>query len=339
MHPLNKKKIAQIALVIAVVLLVGSALFTKAATRKRVVKKPTAVPAVSAPAPVIDYTRPFAVMIDNHPGARPQSGIAKADAVWEALVEGGLTRNMAVFRSASATEIGPVRSARPYFLDWAREADAVYSHVGGSDEALSDLASNVIGLDDANEFSNGKAYTRDSRRDAPHNTYTSSERMRSLIVSKKWRAETDAYDPSPRTTASATGVPATHVLVTYLENGEQAEFRWDTDASAYALWRNGRQMRDRDGTPILPKTVVALEMNIVPITDPQAKGLIGIKNTGSGKAIVFRSGVAITGTWKKASAPDPTSITGTDGQKIPFSQGQVWYAVIAPNRGGNVTFK
>ncbi len=340
MSPTNKKKIAKIVASAIVLLLAGAVFFAKALPRKHPATPPTPTPVgASVPAPVIDHTRPLAIMIDNHPDARPQSGLAKADTIWETLVEGGLTRIMAIFRSASATEIGPVRSARPYFLNWAREADAVYGHVGGSDEALSDLARPGSGLNDANEFSNGAAYWRDTRRDAPHNTYTSSERLRALITSKKWSATTDAFDLSPRDSASATGTPASRITVTYAENGEREEFRWNARMGGYELWRGGRQAFDRDGTAIIPKTVVVLETRLVPIDDPHGKGLIGIATTGTGTATVFRSGVALFGTWQKPSAAERTEVLAADGQKIPFSRGQVWYAVVAANRGGSATFR
>jgi len=288
-------------------------------------------------APEPDRTRPLAVMIDNHPDARPQSGVAKADVVWEVPVEGGLTRNMAIFRSAEAEEIGPVRSARPYFLRWAREFDAIYAHVGGSDEALADLSSGKLGLDDANEFRYGASFHRDTRRSAPHNTYTSTDALRALAEKNGWEAETDAVDATLRGGLFATGELASTAEVTYIRNGETVEFRWDAATGAYALWRRGRPALDRDGTPVLPKTVIVIETDLIPIADPYGKGLIGLETTGAGKATVLRDGVAVTGAWKKTSATDPTQVYGDDGKKIPFSEGQLWYAVVASNRGGGVT--
>ena len=300
-----------------------------------------ALPSPPSPEPerVADHTRPVAIMVDNHPNARPQSGVSKADVVWEAPVEGGLTRNMLIFRSASTTEIGPVRSARPYFLRWAREFDAVYAHVGGSDEALAQLASGTLGLDDANEFSNGSTFWRDSRRDAPHNTYTSSSLLKKLMEKNAWSTTTEAVDMTARSREAATGTPATRIRITPIHGGEEIAFRADAEGNGYELWRRNRQMRDRDGTPIAPPTVVVLETDVLAIADPYGKGLIGLQTIGSGVAHVFRSGLAISGTWKKTSASDPTTVTDASGQKIPFADGQVWYVVIGANRGGSVTFE
>lgn len=283
-----------------------------------------------------DRTRPLAVMVDNHPNARPPSGTDAADVVWEVPVEGGLTRTMLVFRSAEAEEIGPVRSARPYFLRWAREYDAVYAHVGGSEEALKELAEDRIGLDDANEFRFGSSFRRDSRRSAPHNTYTSTASLRALADKNGWATSTDAIDTTLRGDLLVDGSPAASALVTYVRNGEEAEFRWDAELGGYALWRGGKRALARDGTPIVPKTVIVLETDIVPAPDPHGLGLIGLGLIGGGKATVLRDGVAVEGAWKKTSAADPTRVDGADGKKIPFAEGQLWYAVVAANRGGGV---
>lgn len=297
---------------------------------------PVTLPAPPLPEPerVIDRTRPIAVMVDNHPNARPQSGVSKANVVWEAPVEGGLTRNMLIFRSASTTEIGPVRSARSYFLRWAREFDAVYTHVGGSDDALQQLANGTLGLDDANEFSNGASFWRDSRRSAPHNTYTSSERLRQLIEKKAWSQTTDAVDTTARSREAATGTAATRIRIVPIEGAEAIEFRFDARENGYTLWRRDRQVRDRDGSTIAPPTVVVLELDVLDVPDPQGKGLIGLQTVGTGAATVFRNGLARSGTWKKTSAADPTTVMDDKGQKIPFAEGQVWYVVIGANRGG-----
>lgn len=302
-----------------------------------------AAPEAATTTPIVAHApvraRPLAIMVDNHPDARPQSGVAEADTVWEALVEGGLTRDMLIFRGAQAAEIGPVRSARPYFLLWAREADAVYAHVGGSDEALKDLAIGKYGLDDADEFKDGKTFWRDQRREAPHNAYTSTDKLRVLIAAGGWPEETDAVDASLRAPLSAAGMPAGQVDIAYMRNGARTQFRWNAGTRSYDLWRDGRIARDRDGKVISPMTVAVLETNVVPIDDPHAKGLIGLSNVGTGDAMIFRDGMAFQGDWKKTSAVDPTRVYGADGSPFPFATGQVWYSVVGANRGGGVSFE
>ncbi|HSD12679.1 MAG TPA: DUF3048 domain-containing protein, partial [Patescibacteria group bacterium] len=141
-----------------------------APTKRRVID------GVAVPEDAPDVTGYFAATIDNLSVARPQAGLTKASLVFEAPVEGGITRFLAVFPDdVTADRIGPVRSARPYFLDWASEFDAVYAHVGGSPEALEKIV--AYDMRDLNEFFAGKYFWRDENRDAPHNAYTSTVRL------------------------------------------------------------------------------------------------------------------------------------------------------------------
>ena len=111
--------------------------------------------------------QPYAVMIDNHPDARPSSGLAAANLVFEVPVEGGMTRYMAVFDATTTVDqIGPVRSARPYFVELADALGAVYAHVGGSPDGLN-LITSLPKFRDLNEFWNGKYFWRSAKRDAP----------------------------------------------------------------------------------------------------------------------------------------------------------------------------
>jgi hypothetical protein len=287
-----------------------------------------------------DRTRPFAVMIDNHPDALPQSGVARADVVWEALVEGGLTRIMAVYSSASASEIGPVRSARPYFMDWARGHDAVYVHSGGSDEALKKLADGSTGLDDANEFKQQKAFRRDAVRKAPHNLYTSSALIRTLIAERGWREETDLIDPSLRSDVLIGERPAASTItVRYGNGGGSSEFQYNEASGGYNKYLGTKRLEDRAGGVVTPKTVVIIDVEYQKVADPQGKGLIGLQTTGSGKAWVFRNGKAVEGTWKKAATADPLEVYDSENGKIPFAFGQLWITVIAGNKGGGVSWR
>ena len=156
---------------------------------------------VRVPADLPEEKLYFAATIDNITVARPQSGISKASLVYEAPVEAGITRFLAIYPEGEDVErIGPVRSARPYFLDWAAEFDALFVHVGGSPEALEKLR--AYDMRDLNEFFNGAYFWRDRSRSAPHNTYTSTEKLiaadRKRFADRKppevagWRFKDDA---------------------------------------------------------------------------------------------------------------------------------------------------
>ncbi|MBI5221693.1 MAG: DUF3048 domain-containing protein [Candidatus Magasanikbacteria bacterium] len=130
-----------------------------------------------------EMINPFVVgiMIDNHPDARPQSGLVAAKIVYEAPAEGGITRYFAIFDSIQSVEkVGPVRSARPYFVDWLEEYSGLYMHCGGAPEALAKIKSEKVF--DADEFFNGPYYWRDESRIAPHNLFTKSEQIKKIIL-------------------------------------------------------------------------------------------------------------------------------------------------------------
>ena len=130
----------------------------------------------------------FAVQVENMVDARPLSGVARANLVYETLAEAGITRLLAIYTADdTVSEIGPVRSARAYYVDWASEFGALYAHSGGSPEALSLIPNyNVL---DLNEFANGRFFWRSSSRYAPHNLYTSTELLNSAFTAKNGAAE------------------------------------------------------------------------------------------------------------------------------------------------------
>ena len=132
------------------------------------------------------YRHPIAVMIDDHAGARPQSGLNAASVVWHAPAEGGIPRYMAIFQDRLPEDLGPVRSARSYYIAWAAEWRAVYVHAGGSPQALATLAARGRGqyVYNADEFRYSTYFRRVSDRFPPHNLYTNltlRHRLRSRI--------------------------------------------------------------------------------------------------------------------------------------------------------------
>lgn len=125
--------------------------------------------------------RPLAVMIENEYNARPQSGLDKAGIVYEILTEGGITRFLALFLGETLDEIGPVRSARPYFLDYTMEYDGIYIHYGASPQGYVDLKK--LKINAINGMYDSATFWRDNSRKEPHNAYISTERA--LKTSKK----------------------------------------------------------------------------------------------------------------------------------------------------------
>ena len=134
-------------------------------------------------------TRPIAVMINNHNSARPyQSGLQDAQIIYEIIVEGGITRMLAVFKDQTTSRIGPVRSSRHYYLDYALENDAIYAHWGWSPQAQSDIS--TLGVNNLNGLYDS-GFDRDTslygKVNLEHTAITSIEGLKSAIASKGYR--------------------------------------------------------------------------------------------------------------------------------------------------------
>ena len=133
--------------------------------------------------------RPIAVMIDNHKGALPHSGLSNAYMVYEIIVEGGESRLMALFKGANLEKIGPVRSSRHYFLDYALENDAIYVHYGWSPQAESDIKS--LGINNINGLVDDSVFWRVKDKSAPHNAVTSTAKILEDAKSKGYKTTSD----------------------------------------------------------------------------------------------------------------------------------------------------
>lgn len=267
----------------------------------------------------------FAVVIDNIVEARPAAGLSAASVVYEAPVEAGITRFLAIFPSdAAVDQIGPVRSARPYFIDWASEYGALFAHVGGSPEAL-DILKNGTAVTDLNEFWNGARFWRSSDRHAPHNTYTSttllaaaaSKGARALTL-KPWLFKDDA---------AAADRPASGSLTVGAKDGDYA-VRWEYDRAknAYRRYQGGKVQDDAvSGQPIEAKNVV-VQLTKVSILDEV--GRRRIVTLGEGDAVIAVDGNAYHGTWRKTSNDGRTRFYDASGNEIRFNAGATWIEVV-----------
>lgn len=273
------------------------------------------------------HMRPFSVMVENSPEARPLSGIAHASLVFEAPVEGGITRLLAVFDpSRDVSQIGPVRSARPYYLDWAQELDAVYAHVGGSPDALDLLKkSNIHNLD---EFFNGNNFWRSSDRVAPHNTYTSITLLTQVLNDRLWNSE-------PRTTSwmfadVATSTPqdatsATLITVPFSSVGYEVVWKWNADTKMYDRRIGGSVAKDLDGAVERAKNIAVVYVGTKVLDD---KGRLSMTSIGKGKAIIFEDGLQIPAEWRKSTSKDRLRFYDSLGNEIVWRPGTTWVEVV-----------
>jgi hypothetical protein len=220
-------------------------------------------------------------------------------------------------------EIGPVRSARPYFVDWADGLNAMYAHVGGSPEALSRISS-LSRFQDLNEYSNGWAFWRSSRRSAPHNVFTRTELLMQAAGNKKYAPGTFRswfyYDFSPDAPKHEA---VDHISVPY-DGAYAAEWKYDAATNSYTRYQNGSVQKDADGSVVTSTNVVVL------LTDAQVLDDVGrlrIRTTGKGKALLFSSGDMQEVTWARVSGEHIRFLT-VDGRDAAFARGKTWISVL-----------
>jgi hypothetical protein len=278
--------------------------------------------------------RPFVVMIDNHPKAYPQTGLNQAPLVFEALAEFGITRYMAVFVPGVSPElstIGPVRSARSYFVEWAKGLRAVYAHAGGSPDALTMAQTSVEILNmDALRKDAGAFFRRNQQRVAPHNLYTSSADLAAFELSKKANAPDLRELGFPiKADAPAAQRPASQKL-RYFFIYKEAYVGWSYDkaSNSYLYFRQARAHVDAaTGEQLRFRNLIIMEVPERPIPG-DAKGRIEQQVIGEGAARVFIDGKMVEATWRKGAGFAQLQFFGRDGKELAFNSGPVWIAAI-----------
>ena len=272
-----------------------------------------------------------AVIIENSIDARPQSGLEEAGIVFEAIAEGGITRFMALYQEARPGNIGPIRSARPYYVEWAKGYDARYVHSGGSGEALALIQS--IGVKDMDHGKLGeRVASRVSYRFAPHNVYTDFDRIDAVgaelgFTTSEFVAfeRKEAEPPTPEAPATASALTFNVSSANY-----NSAYTYDPAAGDYKRTMAGLPHSDQDnGRQISPEVVVAMYVSrsINPNGIHTVYGSIG-----SGEALVFQDGKVINATWRKVNQSASLELLDAAGQPLALNPGQTWITAIDPGR-------
>jgi len=272
---------------------------------------------------------PVAVIIDNYEEARPSHGLARANLVIEAPTEAGIPRFLAIYANAEEIkEIGPVRSARPYYLDWAKEFGALFMHVGGSPEALHKIKKyNVFSL---NEYYNEWYYWRDPNRYMPHNVFSSSKLISKALEDLKVEDGSDykSWDYKPEAEMDQRGENRQEITFNFSARfGDDYEVIWlyHKEQNAYARFQDGHMHQDMDGKSMAAKNII-IQFCTVEILDEVGRRRIG--TIGEGKALVFRDGKTIEGTWKKADRNSRTLYYDENSDEVEFNAGTSWVEVL-----------
>lgn len=274
-----------------------------------------------------------AIMIENSPDARPQSGLKQAGVVYEAIAEAGITRFLALYQEAKPELIGPVRSVRMYYVDWLTPYQASVAHVGGSAKAL-ELVRNGS-YRDIDQFFNPGTYWRASDRFAPHNVYTNFEKLDSLNASKGFKES--KFSPWPRKNQTKKdSYDAKNIDINFSSASYNTSYTYDENTNAYNRTLGGEPHNDREKGQIAPNVVIAMQVDMSHVLEDGYRE--SIKTIGSGKATIFQDGSAIEATWTKNSKSDNIKFTDSSGKEVKLNRGQTWIAAV-PNGQGSVSWK
>ena len=267
------------------------------------------------------------IMIENSPSARPQSGIKDAGIVFEAIAEGGITRLATLHQENRPGLIGPVRSIRPYYLDWMAPFDAAISHVGGSANALKTVRNGSF--KDIDQFFNGGSYWRATDRVAPHNVYTNFDRLDTLNKNKGFTSSTFAAWPRKKDTPVAAANAST-IQMTVSSPTYNVRYEYDKTTNAYIRFIGGAPSKDREAGQVAPKVVIALK---VPTQLGFEDGYREQMTTdGHNEAYVFQDGTVTKGIWRKAGQKNQMQFYDKNGHIIALNPGQTWVTVVAPEK-------
>lgn len=266
---------------------------------------------------------PYGVMIENHPDARPLSGLSQARVVIEAPVEGGITRFMAFFDpKADIGKIGPVRSARPYYVEWADGWNAPYFHVGGSPEALA-LIPSIADFVDVNQFAYGNYFWRDQNRYAPHNVYTSSELMASVVEKKEATSTTMPIAWHFQDVASSTERGGVDRISIPYGGSFNVTWNYDQASGVYNRSQAGRLQKDADEIQVEAENVIVIKTDAEVV---DSYGRLHLRTTGSGDAVAYRDGNRYAIRWSRSSG-EPMRFETTSGAEYLLSRGRTWVEV------------
>lgn len=282
--------------------------------------------------------RPIAFMIDNNKNAQPQASINKAYMVYEIIVEGNETRLMALFKGVEADEVGPIRSARHYFLDYAMENDAIYAHLGMSPQAEGDLQKYNINSMNGQIYDTGKARTETSRywrvthKKAPHNAYTNIPSILSIAEEKGYKTTSNKesvlnYVEKEVKLETEDAVVANVVTIPYASS-HKVKYEYDEETGRYTRWSKGKKMFDETtDEPITTKNIIITFAENYTLDDGENKGRQDVVTVGNLDGYYITNGKAIKIKCVKSAREEQTVYQDLNGNEIEVNDGNTFVNV------------
>lgn len=337
------KNILFLIIVLVVLTLLGGGLYyilSPEDDKPSIIKKSTTTTTTKVVKIVNEKTesRPFAVMINNAPAARPvQSGLQDAYIVYEIIVEGGITRYMALFLDQNTARIGSIRSSRHYFLDYALENDAIYVHCGYSPQARADFSK--LGVDRIEAGTSSNSWRDKELRSQgyayEHTLFTSIEKLNNNVGKKRTKRNNDLLlnytvdevDLSKMENAK----PANEVLIKY-SNVNKTGYTYDAENKVYKRTINGKEHVDYvTKNQYTVKNIITYQVKNTTI-EGGGKGRQTIDNIGSGTGYYITDGYAVPITWTKPSRKSQTVYKYTNGEEIKFNDGNTFIQIQPTNQ-------
>lgn len=303
--------------------------------------------------------RPLGVMIENHEESRPQSGLSSADIIYEAVAEGGITRFLVIFYCQDASIIGPVRSARTYFVDFVSEYGEypLYAHVGGANtpgpaNALGQIADyGWNGYNDLEQFSLGcPVFCRDETRlgrkvATEHTMYSGTSKLWEVAKEREitnvdadgnsWDENYIPYDFKEDASAGDRGSAQTIHIEFWPDYLDYAvDWKYDPTTNSYLRTNGGEPHVDLNTKKqISAKNIVVLSMVESNANDGYENNAHLLYRTkGTGKATIFMDGQEIDGTWRKRDRESKLEILDESGNPVEFNRGLLWFEIL-PTEG------
>lgn len=279
-------------------------------------------------------TRSFAVMINNHPVARTHhAGLQDAYMIYEIIVEGGMTRYLALFKDQTTAKIGSVRSARHYFLDYAMENDAIYVHWGWSPQAESDISS--LGINNINGLAyEGKYFYRDKTLNVSteHTGFTTMAMLNDGAKNLNYRTTTKKkallnYKIDEVDLSSKENTEKADTIVIRYSNSVTDKYVYDATNKVYLRYVNDKEHKDDiTGKQYTFKNIITYQVDNDAISDDE-KGRQNLYNIGTGNGYYITDGYAVKINWTKESRSSETKYTYLDGTEIDVNDGNTFIQI------------
>ena len=272
-------------------------------------------------------------MIDNHNGAWPQAGLQKAYMVYEIIVEGGETRLMALFKGVELAKIGPVRSARHYFIDYAMENDAIYVHFGESPQADRDIAKYTINEIDG-IYEDGTTFWRVKDKYSPHNAVTSTEKILQSAKNKKYKTTSKQKSVLNYVVDEINlenGIDATSVTIPH-STLQTVKYEYDAENKNYKRYARNKEQTDWDTKETLTtKNIIITFCDNYTLNDVENKGRQGLTNIGTFDGYYITNGKAIKIKCIKQAREQQTIYQDLEGNEIKVNDGNTYVNICPQN--------